>query len=142
MKKTHIVIIILVLLVLGFLFVGKGKKMEAPTVNIGNQKSESVKIIQNENTGVVKEFIVTGKNFSFMPSLITVKKGDTVKVTFKNENGFHDFKIDEFYVVARRINSGAEESVEFVANKIGSFEYYCSVGSHRAMGMSGTLKVE
>ena len=142
MKKTHIVITILVLLVLGFLFIGKGKKVEVPTVNIGNQKSESVKVVQNESTGIVKEFTVTGKNFSLMPSLITVKKGDTVKVTFKNENGFHDFKIDEFNVVARRINSGAEESVEFVANKIGSFEYYCSVGSHRAMGMSGTLKVE
>ena len=35
-----------------------------------------------------------------------------------------------------------EEVLEFTADKAGSFEYYCSVGEHKAMGMVGTLKVE
>ena len=33
-------------------------------------------------------------------------------------------------------------TAEFTADKVGSFEYYCSVGSHRSMGMKGVLKVE
>ena len=90
----------------------------------------------------VKEFTVSGQNFSFTPKTINVKKGDTVRVTFKNVDGFHDFKIDEFKVATKQISGGAEETVEFTADKTGSFQYYCSVGKHRANGMWGTLTVE
>ncbi len=92
-------------------------------------------------TGTVKEFTVTGTNFAFAPSAITVNKGDTVKITFKNASGFHDFKIDAFNVATKQIPGGQEQTVQFVATKTGSFEYYCSVGKHRAMGMKGTLTV-
>lgn len=95
-----------------------------------------------ESTSGVKEFTISGQNFSFSPSAITVKKGDTVKITFKNISGFHDFHIDEFNVATKQISGGTQETVEFSADKSGSFEYYCSVGNHRAMGMRGTLTVE
>lgn len=89
----------------------------------------------------IKTFTVTGENFSFEPNTLTVKKGDTVRVVFKNEDGFHDFKIDELGVATKQIQGGSEETVEFVADKAGTFEYYCSVGKHRDMGMKGTLTV-
>lgn len=92
-------------------------------------------------TSPVKEFTITGGNFKFTPSAMTVKKGDTVRVTFKNEEGFHDFRIDEFNVATKQIGAGTSETVEFVADKAGTFEYYCSVGQHRQMGMVGTLTV-
>ena len=92
--------------------------------------------------GEVKEFTVTGSNFSFDPSEIKVKKGDTVKITFKNSGGMHDWVLEEFNVRTKRIQGGEQEVVEFVADKTGTFEYYCSVGSHRAMGMKGNLIVE
>lgn len=90
----------------------------------------------------VKEFAVSGDNFAFAPSTITVNKGDTVRIVFTNAEGFHDWKIDEFNAATNKIGAGATETIEFVADKEGSFEYYCSVGSHRAMGMKGTLIVE
>ncbi len=89
----------------------------------------------------VKEFTINAANFSFSPSAITVKKGDHVKITVTNSDGVHDFKIDEFNVATPRIQSGQTAVVEFDATKTGSFQYYCSVGSHRAMGMWGTLSV-
>src|SRR3989344_6089025 len=92
--------------------------------------------------GVVKEFTVLGSNFSFTPNSLEVKQGDTVKITFKSANGTHDFKIDEFQVATKQIKSGESETVEFAADKTGSFEYYCSVGNHRALGMKGTLTVK
>ncbi len=92
--------------------------------------------------GSTKEFTVSGANFSFTPSTLTVKKGDKVKITFVDTQGFHDFKIDELGVASKKIQGGAQDVVEFTADKTGSFEYYCSVGEHRAMGMKGTLTVE
>jgi len=50
--------------------------------------------------------------------------------------------IDEFGVATKQAQSPDTEVLEFTADKAGSFEYYCSVGTHRAMGMKGTLKVE
>lgn len=93
-------------------------------------------------TSSVKEFTVDGDNFAFSLATMTVNKGDTVRVTFNNIEGFHDWKIDEFNVATSKLNAGGTETVEFVATEAGSFEYYCSVGSHRAMGMKGTLIVE
>ena len=90
----------------------------------------------------VKEFTVTGSNYSFAPSAITVKKGDTVKITFKNSEGFHNFIVDQFNAKTKTIPAGKEDSVEFVADKTGAFQYYCGVGNHRQMGMVGTLTVQ
>ncbi len=92
-------------------------------------------------TGAVKQFTIAGRNYSFLPAAITVKKGDTVKILFKNESGFHDLVIDKFNAKTERLNGGEEETITFVADKTGAFEYYCSVGNHRAMGMKGTLTV-
>lgn len=94
------------------------------------------------STGAVKEFTITGDNFSFSPSTIKVKKGDKVKITFINSEGFHDFVIDEFGAATKQLRSPASEVLEFTADKAGTFEYYCSVGTHRAMGMKGMLVVE
>lgn len=93
-------------------------------------------------TGAVKEFTVTGKNFSFAPAAMTVKKGDTVKITFKNESGTHDLRVDGYKVGTKTLQTGQSETITFVADKAGSFEYYCSIGQHRQMGMKGTLTVQ
>ncbi len=133
MKNTYIIVIVLVVAG-GLFFVLNSKKLEAPIVN-----NPEINIAQ-ATTGQ-KEFTITSQNFSFSPSSITVKKGDRVKITFKNANGFHDFKIDEFGVGAQRSEAPAQEILEFTADKTGSFEYYCSVGTHRMLGMKGTLVV-
>lgn len=157
MKNTYIALIVLLLVGMVLLFGFKGKDLEAPSEINKEVKtdlsdtgvSESEKLNSEENVTTetaksisVKEFTVTGDNFSFTPNLITVKKGDKVKITFKNSVGFHDFVIDEFGAATKQTKAPTTEVVEFIADKVGSFQFYCSVGSHRAMGMFGTLKVE
>lgn len=90
---------------------------------------------------VIREFTVEGRKFSFAPISLTVKKGETVRLTFKNVDGMHDWKLDEFKAATKVLQTGGQETIEFVADKAGTFEYYCSVMNHRAMGMKGTLTV-
>jgi cytochrome c oxidase subunit 2 len=87
-------------------------------------------------------FTVEGGNFYFKPNEIKVKKGEKVTITFNNAAGFHDFVIDEFSVKTKKVPNGGSETVEFTPDKSGTFEYYCSVGNHREMGMKGNLIVE
>ena len=89
----------------------------------------------------VKEFSFTNKGFAFNPSSFTVKKGDHVRVTFTNGGGTHDFRIDGYDVGTNVIQGGKSQTFEFVADKAGTFEFFCSVGNHRAMGMRGVLTV-
>lgn len=138
-------IIIIIILGVGGWYYSKSKISEnvgsvdssMPVPNAGTKSAEAV-----VETVATKEFTVTGKDFSFSPNSITVSKGDRVKIILKNEQGFHDLRVDGFDVGTEQIKAGGESSFEFVADKAGSFEYYCSVGSHRAKGMVGALVVE
>ena len=105
----------------------------APVVNDNENGSEQ---------GATKMINIAGSNFSFDLTEIKVKKGEKVKIIFNNKEGFHDWVIDEFNARTPKLQSGQTAEVEFVADKTGSFEYYCSIGSHRAMGMKGKLIVE
>ncbi len=89
----------------------------------------------------VKTFEISGTNYAFSETEITVNKGDTVKIIFTSEDGFHDWVVDEFNAATEQIQSPAVSEVTFVADKVGTFEYYCSVGNHREMGMVGSLIV-
>lgn len=90
----------------------------------------------------VREFTVVATPFKFDVTEIKVKKGDTVRIVFKNEGGMHDWVVDEFNARTKQLQAGQTETIEFVADKVGTFEYYCSVMQHRQMGMVGKLIVE
>ena len=93
--------------------------------------------------GTVKEFAVTASEFKFSVPEMRVKQGDTVRVALTNGGTMpHDWRVDEFNATTKTITKGQTDTVEFVANKKGTFEYYCSVGQHRANGMVGKLVVE
>ncbi len=82
------------------------------------------------------------KNGHENPDLV-VNEGDLVRVEFTNNDSMpHNWVVDEFNAATETINQGGQASVEFVADSRGTFEYYCSVGQHRAMGMYGNLIVE
>ena len=100
------------------------------------------RVIQEETTEAKEVTInVTGKNFSFNPATITVNKGDIVTVNFTSEQGFHDFSLDQYSVRTRAVNTGEATSVTFTADKVGTYTYYCSIGSHRSLGMEGVITV-
>lgn len=90
----------------------------------------------------VKTFKVSGNNFAFDLKEMRVKEGDKVEIVFTNQSGMHDLLIDEFNVNTELVPAGSSKTVSFTASKKGSFQYYCSVGQHRANGMWGTLIVE
>lgn len=88
---------------------------------------------------VMLDVAVQADNFSFSPSTITAKPGQAVRLTF-TVDGEHTFAIDELDI-ERSITNGS--SIDVVAPETpGKYRYYCSVGSHAALGMEGVLIVE
>lgn len=164
MKKTitTILVIALVVIIVGVTFKNKNRETAdngyAPTLQNGTKKGSTP---PNDNSGAKMEtgttidlgvkdkavqsektFIISGKNFSFTPNAIEVSKGDKVTIVFKNDGGTHNLVIEEFNVGTPLVEDGKGSTISFVADKTGSFQYYCSVGSHRLAGMWGTLTVK
>ena len=89
----------------------------------------------------VKEFTMTAKQWEFVPSVITVNKGDKVKLIIKSIDVTHGFALPDFGV-SKNLEPGKEVTVEFTADKTGEFTFFCNVicgAGHREM--KGTLKV-
>ena len=96
---------------------------------------------ENGTTANVKEFNVTARNWEFVPSTITVNKGDTVKLHITSTDVQHGFVISA-YGINKTLNPGQQVDVEFVADKAGSFPFYCNVFCGEGhSGMKGTLVV-
>ena len=85
-----------------------------------------------------REFYIDGQE---NPNIV-VNQGDEVVIEFTVTGGTHDFVIDEFGVATEVLSEGEIQTIDFVADQVGEFEYYCSVGTHRAEGMYGSLIVE
>ena len=94
----------------------------------------------------VKEFTVHESNFKITDvsgatvSQIKVNKGDTVKINVVVDSGTHDLYIDG-YNQATAASSTGTQTLQFVANKAGTFDFYCRVDGHKALGMLGQLVV-
>ena len=99
------------------------------------------KVDLSMSAGPVKEITLANKGLAFTVNEITVKKGDRIKLTFQVTMGTHDWVIDEFNAKTAIMGAGKQETIEFVADKTGTFEFYCSVPGHRQRGMFGKFIV-
>lgn len=91
---------------------------------------------------------IEGGAFYFEPNEIRVRAGEPVTVTLNSvseDDGMdmkHDFVIDELNVQSEEAAEGESTTFTFTPTEPGEYEFYCSVGEHRANGMFGTLIVE
>ena len=83
----------------------------------------------------VKEFQVKAFRFGYSPGIITVNKGDNVKIIINNTDTFHGIRIPYLGIKGNEI-------LEFTADKEGEFSWYCNnmCGSGH-MQMQGKLIV-
>ncbi len=96
-------------------------------------------------TGEIKEITIRlPKNtWSFEPEEVVVKKGDTVKLIFINEDEYdHGVGIDA-YGVSQRIPARSRLEVPpFVATKAGTFTFLCSVSCGDSSMLPGGVVAE
>lgn len=149
MNKVTVLMVVVLLAAGGYVYYSTGNPSDdmqtSPVSDAANPEIQSADV----GTSAVKEFTMTswmdkidGKMAAhFSLNEIRVKKGDTVKIHITNTAGTHDFTLDEFGI-KKETPLNQVVDVEFVADKAGTFEYYCSKYNHRALGQRGNLIVE
>lgn len=108
------------------------------------ERENKTGIVGVDKTGEqnVYEINMTAKKFEFDPHTIIVNKGDKVILNIVSDDVTHGFSLPVFDI---KVDLPVNESVrvEFVADKVGEFEFKCSVfcGSGHG-GMKGKIIVE
>ena len=95
---------------------------------------------------------VLAGNYYYIPSTLTVTAGETI--AFQNEGGFHNVNgvsstlgdtwsnPETFSLGANSGSTGGVCMGTVTLNTPGTYQYDCSIGSHAAQGMVGTIIVE
>lgn len=97
-----------------------------------------------ENSAVpdgARRIDVVGRDFAFEPATIEVAAGEPIELALRVENEEHDFTSDD---AGAHIGGEPGETAVggFTApDEPGEYEFWCSVGNHRQLGMEGTLVV-
>ena len=96
----------------------------------------------NDDIAGVKTVDITASRFQFDPATITVAQGDRVRLRLRSTDRPHAFAIKAFRVKALIPRTGEAVTVEFVADRVGSFDFTCAeyCGTGHA-GMKGRVVV-
>ena len=94
-------------------------------------------LVQKEvQLGEIKEFDLTASNWEFNPSTIEVNQGDTVILHIESIEGYHGIYISD-YDINEQLPPGETIDIKFIANKKGTFNFFCNVpcgAGHGSMG--------
>jgi nitrite reductase (NO-forming) len=139
-----IIIVLALVLVGGYMLLRQPTNTEESTVS-ETEVTEPTTMVESPTSEVTEANVVIidmeAGSFYYTPKTIQAKVGQTVRVNLTAKDMMHDFNIDELNVDGPVIKAGSSTVIEFVASEAGDFEYYCSVGNHRANGQVGTLTV-
>ena len=89
-----------------------------------------------------------GPGTSYNVSEVDVEEGETVEFVYHHAGGTHDLVLEnsEGEIVERTdilSESGESDSFTYTFQEDSEdYQFFCSVGSHRAQGMEGTITVE
>jgi cytochrome c oxidase subunit 2 len=131
--KTNKIIVAPLLMVLTFIpFLANAKTIPIPN------KNKNVSIVNKAKT-VAVDMVVN--NFSFSPSVINAKQGDTIKIKLTGADAEHSFYLPAFKVNIA-VMPGKTKTFSFKVTKKGTFSYTCHIpcgSGHK--DMKGTVVV-
>ncbi|MCH7902569.1 cupredoxin domain-containing protein, partial [archaeon] len=100
-----------------------------------------VSSVEQNPEPVLREITMVARQWAFEPGTITVNQGDEVKLTIESVDVAHGFALPDFGVNEQLI-PGQTTNIEFVADKKGSYRFFCNVVCGQGhSSMSGLLIV-
>jgi heme/copper-type cytochrome/quinol oxidase subunit 2 len=101
----------------------------------------AARILAQDQAPNRREFTVRARDYRFSPSRIEVTQDDLVKLMVQSEDVAYSLTIDA-YRLSRRIPAGGSTTLEFLADRAGTFPFYSNLTSDSRHGqMRGELVV-
>jgi heme/copper-type cytochrome/quinol oxidase subunit 2 len=129
---------------LGLILIGAGACLLAGPAalrSLASPLAGAVPVRAQEQAPNRREFTVTARDFRFSPSRLEVTQDDLVKLTVNSQDVAYSLTIDE-YRLSRRVPAGGSTTVEFRADRPGTFRFYSNMTNDaRHADMRGELVV-
>jgi hypothetical protein len=138
-KIITITIIVVVIGSVSYYFLNSPQPVNFDEIVFGIPENHYLKSIKKQD-GSYAFAIQSMKGGKIAPGInnqlpkISAQKGALVSVHFINEEkstkgvkSMHNFNIDEFNVHTKNLGYFETDSITFQANKVGTFEFYCSL---------------
>ncbi len=88
-----------------------------------------------------REFTLTARDYSFSPNRVEAAQDDLIKLTVQSADVAYGFAIDD-YRLSRRVPAGGSTTIEFRADRPGTFPFYSNLSNDsRHSQMRGQLVV-
>lgn len=131
-------ILLFIIFIATLVFTGLTKQKDSPLTS--DQKTRST---PTPTPPIVRTFVMYVKNWQFEPSVMRFRRGDRITLQLKSLDVKHGFSLPAYNLNAT-LDPFKVVTVQFTANKSGTFEYICTIncGPRGYTGMKGTLIVE
>jgi heme/copper-type cytochrome/quinol oxidase subunit 2 len=73
-----------------------------------------------------RALVITAEDQRFTPARIEVVRDELVRITLRGTAQTHSFNVDQ-YRIAKRIPANGSVIVEFRADRVGTFPFYCGL---------------
>lgn len=85
---------------------------------------------------------IKAKEFRFIPDTLWVTEGTLVSIRFRDVGQLaHNLTIAHYATDTESIPGGTGDTLQFRADTVGTFPFWCDVPGHRQAGMEGVLIV-
>src|SRR5688572_28997097 len=128
-----------VFLIGGYFFLTAQNKKMSEHENTSITTSAPTQFPSDENVTTIN---IEAGSYYYKPNESRLKRGQKVRIVMTSVDMMHDFNIDELNLTIPITRAGNTATMEFTPDKIGQFEFYCSVNNHKEMGQKGILTVE
>lgn len=108
------------------------------------EESEVATDTESDTSVETVEYDIDMSNYDFSPARMEARAGGTLVINLTNSQGTHDLVIDELDIASRVLAPSQSETlvIEIPEDAAGeSYQFYCSIGNHRALGMEGVLEI-
>lgn len=96
------------------------------SINPTGQTTASDEVIKERN---VRHFTIEAHQWEFIPDEIVVSEGDIVRLTVVSRKGKHGLALPSFGIQTGPIEQGRERTVQFIANRTGTFHFFSNIPS-------------
>ncbi len=141
------VLVAIILAIIGFFVFTQSKTKMMPEIAQSPSQVQTIppvtpSVAETKEVPLSEGIIsIEAGSFYYKPSVLKLKKGEKVTIKLNSVSMMHDFNVDKLGLKIPVTKSGNTATIEFTPTKVGEFEYYCSIGQHRANGQVGKLIV-
>ena len=106
-----------------------------------SKSSDDSSTLDDSSTTAAKKISVKAFSYGFLPTTITLTKGEKVKFEITSLDVDHTFTVDKLNINVQ-VKGGQTTTIEFTPSEVGEYEYYSSISGQKDSGMKGMLTVE